>query len=79
MSYIAAGNTTTTSLTLNADTTGNLIFTTSGANTTALTLTNTQIAIIAGTLQFSDGSTQTTAAAVSGGLNVTLQQGYGGF
>ena len=38
MSYIAAGNTTTTSLTLNADTTANLIFTTGGANTTALTL-----------------------------------------
>ena len=38
MSYIAAGNTTTTALTLNADTTANLIFTTGGANTTALTL-----------------------------------------
>ena len=42
MSYIAAGNTTTTSLTLNADTTGNLIFTTGGANTTALTIDSSQ-------------------------------------
>ena len=79
MSYISTGNTTTTTFKVGADTTGNLVFATGGANTTALTITNAQTTIIAGTLQFSDGSTQTTAAAVSGGLNVTLQQGYGGF
>ena len=79
MSTISAGNTTTTAFKVGADTTGNLVFATGGANTTALTITNAQTTIIAGTLQFSDGSTQTTASAVAGGLNVTLQQGYGGF
>jgi len=50
MSVIQAGNTTTTSLIYTGDTTGNLVFTTGGANTTALTLSNTQAATFAGTL-----------------------------
>ena len=66
MSYIAAGNTTTTSLTLNADTTGDLIFTTSGANTTALTIDASQNATFAGGIAGS-------------GAAVTFQQSYGGF
>jgi hypothetical protein len=48
MSIIAAGNTTTTALVQTADTTGNLVFTTGGANTTALTLSNAQAATFAG-------------------------------
>lgn len=42
MSYISAGNTTTTTLIQYGDTTGNLVFATGGANATALTLDNTQ-------------------------------------
>lgn len=48
MSVIQAGNTTTTSLIYTGDTTGNLVFTTGGANTVALTLANTQAATFAG-------------------------------
>jgi hypothetical protein len=69
MSTITAGNTVTTAITITGDTTGNL---TLSANATGSV-------ILASPLQFSDGTTQATAAAVSGGLNVTLQQGYGGF
>ena len=47
MSVIQAGNTTTTSLIYTGDTTGNLVFTTGGANATALTLSNTQSATFA--------------------------------
>lgn len=42
MSYIRAGNTTTTTLIQAGDTTGNLVFTTGGANTAALTINNAQ-------------------------------------
>lgn len=42
MSYISAGNTTTTTIKINGDTTGNLIFATGGANTAALKLDNAQ-------------------------------------
>ena len=42
MSIIQAGNTTTTSLIYTADTTGNLVFTTGGSNTVALTIDSTQ-------------------------------------
>lgn len=48
MSVIQAGNTTTTSLIYTGDTTGNLVFTTGGANTVALTLANTQTATFSG-------------------------------
>jgi hypothetical protein len=50
MSFISAGNTTTTTLVVNGDTTGNLVFNTGGANTTALTLTNTQGANFVGSV-----------------------------
>jgi hypothetical protein len=69
MSTISAGNTITTSIRITGDTTGNL---TLSANATGSV-------ILTSPLQYSDGTTQTTAAAVAGGLNVTLQQGYGGF
>lgn len=42
MSIIQAGNTTSTSLIYTGDTTGNLVFTTGGANTVALTIDSTQ-------------------------------------
>jgi hypothetical protein len=42
MSYISAGNTTTTTLVQYGDTTGNLVFATGGANTAALTINNAQ-------------------------------------
>ena len=47
MSTISSGNTTTTAFVVTGDTTGNLVFTTGGANTTALTLSNTQAATFA--------------------------------
>ena len=50
MSIIQAGNTTTTSLIYRGDTTGNLVFTTGGANTTALTLSNAQNANVTGSI-----------------------------
>ena len=50
MSVIQAGNSTTTSLIYTGDTTGNLVFTTGGANTVALTLANTQTATFANTV-----------------------------
>ena len=50
MSVIASGNTTTTALIYTGDTTGNLVFTTGGANTTALTLNNVQSANFTGSL-----------------------------
>lgn len=77
MSVISAGNTTTTAVRVIADTTGNLVFTTGGANTTVLTLSNTQSIILGGPLQYADGTTANSAS--SGALNVTLQQSYGGF
>ena len=42
MSIISAGNTTTTAIVVTGDTTGNLVFTTGGANTVALTIDSTQ-------------------------------------
>jgi hypothetical protein len=69
MSTISAGNTVTTAIIITGDTTGNLTLSANATGTVILT----------SPLQFSDGTTQATAAAVSGGLNVTLQQGYGGF
>jgi hypothetical protein len=65
MSYIAAGNTTTTALTTYADTTGNLVFTTGGANTTALTLSNTQAATFANNVTITGTSTHTGNASFS--------------
>jgi hypothetical protein len=66
MSTIATGNTINTAFTITGDTTGNLIFTTSGANTTALTIDTNQNATFAGGIAGS-------------GAAVTFQQSYGGF
>ena len=44
MSVISTGNTINTAFTVTGDTTGNLVFATGGANTVALTLSNTQSA-----------------------------------
>jgi hypothetical protein len=51
MSVIQAGNTTTTSLIYTGDTTGNLVFTTSGANLTALTLDQNQVSSFGGSIE----------------------------
>ena len=63
MSIIAAGNTTTTALVQTADTTGNLVFTTGGANTTALTISNAQAATFAGAVTITGTSTHTGNAS----------------
>jgi hypothetical protein len=67
MSYISTGNTVTTALVYNADTTGNLIFTTSGGNLTAFTLDNNQISTFASSIK--ETATVSTANATA---NVTL-------
>lgn len=67
MSYISVGNTVTTAVTVNGDTTGNLIFTTSGGNLTALTLDNNQISTFASSIK--ETATVSTANATA---NVTL-------
>lgn len=71
MSVISAGNTTTTSLIQVADTTGNLVFTTGGANTTALTLSNTQAATFVGTL--ATASQGITSASLPAGTVLQVQ------
>ena len=48
MSVISASNTLSTSVVITGDTTGNLVFTTGGSNTVALTLDNAQNATFAG-------------------------------
>ena len=75
MSIISAGNTTTTALTQTADTSGNLVFTTGGANTVALTLSNTQAATFANTVAISgstSGSVKLAVPAVAGTNTLTL-------
>ena len=67
MSYISAGNTTTTSLIQYGDTTGNLVFTTSGGNLTALTLDTYQTSTFASSIK--ETATVSTANATA---NVTL-------
>jgi hypothetical protein len=51
MSYISTGNTVTTALVYNADTTGNLVFTTGGGNLTTLTLDSNQISSFNGAIE----------------------------
>lgn len=65
MSFISAGNTTTTTLLINGDTTGNLVFNTGGANTTALTISNTQAATFANNVTITGTTTHTGNAAFS--------------
>lgn len=67
MSYIAAGNTLTTTLTVNGDTTGNLIFTTGGANATAFSIDTNQISSF-----FSSIEEKVTISASAAGANVNL-------
>jgi predicted HNH restriction endonuclease len=67
MSVISAGNTTTTSLTQTADTSGNLVFTTSGGNLVSLTLDTYQISTFASSIK--ETATVSTANATA---NVTL-------
>lgn len=65
MSVIQAGNTTTTSLIYTGDTTGNLVFTTGGANTVALTLANTQAATFAGSVAVTGSLTIANGTALT--------------
>lgn len=81
MSVIQAGNTTTTSLVYRGDTTGNLVFTTGGANTVALTLSNVQAATFASNvtvsssgITYSDGTTQTSATGFPAGTKMLFVQ-----
>ena len=67
MSYIAAGNTVTTALTVNGDTTGNLIFTTSGANTTAFSIDTNQVSSF-----FSSIEEKATVSTANATANVNL-------
>lgn len=68
MSVIQAGNTTTTSLIYTGDTSGNLVFTTGGANTVALSLSNAQVATFANNVSISG------ALTVSGNTVATTAQ-----
>jgi hypothetical protein len=67
MSIIAAGNTINTAFTVTGDTSGNLVFTTSGGNLTALTLDNNQISTFCSSIK--ETATVSTANATA---NVTL-------
>jgi hypothetical protein len=71
MSVIQAGNTTTTSLIYTGDTTGNLVFTTGGANTVALTLSNTQAATFANNVSIAGITTLTGATTLSNTATAT--------
>ena len=73
MSIISAGNTVTTSFKVTGDTTGNLVFATGGANTVALTLSNTQAATFAGVVSLSNltsSSNVINAASATGAFIV---------
>jgi hypothetical protein len=72
MSYIAAGNTVTTAVTVNGDTTGNLIFTTSGGNLTALTLDTNQISTFASSIK-ETATVSATAATANVNLDAITQ------
>jgi hypothetical protein len=67
MSVISAGNSTTTTLTQTGDLTGNLVFTTGGANTIAFTLDTYQTATFANTVRET-----TTIAAANATANVNF-------
>lgn len=79
MSVIQAGNTTTTSLIYTGDTTGNLVFTTGGANTTALTLSNTQAATFSGPISLANTLSVTGNATFSGYVNSPAQPKFFGY
>lgn len=67
MSYISAGNTATTTLTVNGDTTGNLIFATGGANATALSIDTNQVSSF-----FSSIEEKATVSASNATANVNF-------
>lgn len=78
MSTINAGTTLTTGLALTSDTTGNVVI--QANSTSILTVNSAGIILNSGVIRYPDGTTSNTAAsAVSGALNVTIQQSYGGF
>lgn len=74
MSFISAGNTTSTTLKVYGDTTGNLVFATGGANATALTLTNAQVANFVNQPQVNGANMQTAQswARFAGGTGSPL-------
>ena len=64
---VATANANVFAITSNVSVSGNAAF-------------SSQVAVPAAGILFSDGTVATTAAsAVAGAVNVTLQQGYGGF
>ena len=67
MSIISASNTLSTSFTITGDTTGNLVFNTSGSNLTALTLDSNQISTFASSIKET-----ANVYASAAGANVTL-------
>ena len=67
MSTITAGNTVSTAITITGDTTGNLIFTTGGANATALTLDSNQVISFGGPVE-----EKVTVAAANATANVNF-------
>lgn len=78
MSIINAGNTTTTSFQVTGDTSGNVVIQSNGTN--VATINSAGLILNAGGVTYPDGTTANTAASgVSGAINITLQQGYGGF
>lgn len=78
MSIINAGNTTTTSFQVTGDLSGNVLIQSNGTN--VATINSAGIILNTGYIKYPDGTTSNTAASsVSGAINVTLQQGYGGF
>ena len=71
MSIISAGNTVTTSLKQTADTSGNLVFTTGGNNTVALTIDSNQQASFVNAVNITVLSSSTgviNAASATGAL-----------
>ena len=78
MSIINAGNTVTTAFKITADTSGNVVIQSNGTN--VATINTAGLILNTGVLTFPDGTSSNTATSgVSGAVNVTLQQGYGGF
>jgi hypothetical protein len=67
MSNIIAGNTVTTAITITGDTTGNLVFVTGGANTTALTVDTNQVSAFNGSIE-----EKVTVAAANATANVNF-------
>jgi len=76
MSVISSGNTVTTAFVVNGDTTGNLVFSTGGANTVALTLANTQAATFANSVTITGTSTHAGNASF-GNVTTTGSVGIG--